>query len=168
MFLSRSLSLRFSLHHHSTLAPPWLHLLSQLQTKNHFTFPLFKIKSQCLSPQSTRHHSLYSLSTPNPNSQCPAVASPPTSQVLKKPAFLSSENPQNLLFLAEPPYTGNFTLLSTPDIHKKVLFFSLCISFLHFLHFFVCFFLPKITDVLKKQKKIQMNFCVERKFVPVW
>ena len=62
--------------HTSTSKTPTI--LSQLQTKNHFTFPLFKIKSQYLSPQSTRHHSLYSLSTPNPNSQCPAVASPPT------------------------------------------------------------------------------------------
>ena len=45
-------------------------------------------------------------------------------------------------------------------------FFSLSFSFLYFPIFFVCIFVPKIID-LKRKKKLQMNICVERKFVPL-
>ena len=148
MFISLSLSLSLSPffsptpQHTSTSMTP--SFLSQLQTKNHFTFPLFKIKSQCLSqPQ-----------IPMPSSSVSSSTTPPRSQVLKRPTFLSSENPQNLLFLVEPPYTRNFTLLPTPDIHKKFFFFFFfSVSFLHFSHFFcMLFFFPKL-EMFKRNKR---------------
>ena len=86
-----------------------------------------------------------------PSGSVSAVTTPPTSQVLKKPAFLSSENPQNHLFLAEPPDTRNFTLLPTLDIHKKFFFFFSS-------HFFVCFFSSQNYRCLKETKENPNEF----------
>ena len=91
-----------------------------------------------------------------PNNSVSAGTTLPTSQVLKKPAFVLSKNSQNLLFLAEPPYTGNFTLLPTPDIHKKVFFFS--ISFLHFHFFFRMLFSSQNYRCLKEAKENPNEF----------
>ena len=93
-----------------------------------------------------------------PNDSVSAGTTLPTSQVLKKPAFVLSKNYQNLLFLAEPPYTGNFTLLPTPDIHKKVFFFFFLFLFCIFTFFFRMLFSSQNYRCLKEAKENPNEF----------
>ena len=93
-----------------------------------------------------------------PTGSVSAGTTQPTSKVLKKPAFLWSENPQNLLFLAEPPYTGNFMLLPTPDIHRKVFFFFFFLCFFFaFFTFFCMLFSSQNYRCLKEIKETKEN-----------
>ena len=130
--LSLSLSLYFSLHHHSILAPPWLHLLSQPN-----------LDSRCLkSPPEIEIHCW--LST-----------------VPTRSTFFSSENAQNRLSLIVSNHRRpKFSSLPTPDVARR--FSSLVLNlfseffYLHMCFIFFLFWFYKLTYTYICRKEIHI------------
>ena len=78
--LSLSLPLRFSLHHHSTPAPPWLHLLSQPNLDSRCLKSQSEIEIHCWLPTVPTRSTFFSLEkAQNRLSRC---FQPPASEVL--------------------------------------------------------------------------------------
>ena len=113
--ISLSLSLHFSLHHQSTPAPPWLHLLSQPN-----------LDSRCLK------------SPPEIEIHC-RLSTVPT-----RSTFFSSENAQNRLSLVVSNHQRpKFSPLPTPDVARRFSFLVLNLFseffYLHMCFIFFCF-----------------------------